>query len=334
MNLIKKIFKELQESIFGNFIRSVNNILSLTSKQTKIYATLIAVIVLQMAIIFTLLKDNPRGANRVKLFLIAYPNNQSKNEVKKYVAEIIHVSANQREWASDDPQGNMLKKVGKNNVDILVDALDLGTGSTMYIHNALQDLIDNSHKQLMLMKLYDHPWLLRYIIENGWLDDAKDTIYKILDRPYTDVNTKDLIKAVVHFQDTGSYEKIIDHWINYDWSPYSTYQETLKDLHGIDMASAVSKGWGLVNSHQQVSNPWKKSEMALVAIRYGYIDALEYLIENLSREAKVWNDMTREAIFLYSDVRGTDQDIRDWFYKNKKTIYFDYKTQKYVEGKK
>lgn len=122
-----------------------------------------------------------RGPDQDALDKIKLPDNPTKDQVRQYVQDIAYASRGQNEWSSEDPQIEMLERVGPANLDVLLDALGSrtyrsGLFTSSYLFPAIKALVRNEHKEMILKLLPQRPQLAEIILENGWAADARSTL--------------------------------------------------------------------------------------------------------------------------------------------------------------
>ena len=103
----------------------------------------------------------------------------------------------------------------------------------------------------------------------------------------------------------------------------------IKNLPGIELDTTVAEAWIVAQDSE-----WERPSMAPVAVEYGYLDALEYVVESLDRERPwaSWRRPARVIILRHTEARGTNEEIRQWFEQNKDRLVFDPETKKFRVG--
>ena len=117
-------------------------------------------------------------ADLEKLNKIELPHNSSPEQVRDYIREIVFASRGQNTFSSRDPQIAMLIKVGRENLPLLIETLSLSSGpmNDYHIIRAIVILADDDSKSLILEALPIHHDLITAIVENGWEEDARNTL--------------------------------------------------------------------------------------------------------------------------------------------------------------
>jgi hypothetical protein len=277
-----------------------------------------------------------RGPDEEALAKITLPENPTKEQVRKYVSDIAAVSQKQNSFSSDDPQVEMLMKVGPANLDVLLDSLSgnrrrIGNMS-FYIMPAVKGLAGNEHKEMILKHLAQQPELAEIVLGQGWAADARDVLTEGLRAKRRDLPS-DWIKAVASFKDPATYDALKSYLANGN-NPAETYKD-IKDLPGIELSQEVAESWERVKDEQ---NPWEVQQMAGIAMEYGRLDALEQEVQLLGgdqqRQFGFMPDMNpRRLILRYTDARGTPDEIRKWYEENKSRLVFDKAAKKFVVRK-
>ena len=269
------------------------------------------------------------NVNLVELADITLPENPSEEDVKKYINAIKIASAGQRGSSARDPQVEMLKAVGQENVPLLVDALLEGSQDYPFRYHAIyaiQGLATETHKAVILKSLAKEQRLAGIVLEKGWENDAHDTLVEGLQKGQR--LESDWIKALVSLNDPETYPLLRDYFINGE-NCYWTYA-IIKDLPIEDLGGAVEKAW----KNSQYTHEYSRQKMAIIAVGYGQLDALEFLIETLASPSPSSRSHTlREIRVAVVDAIGlneSNEKLADWFNTNRDHLKFDPDSQKFV----
>lgn len=269
-----------------------------------------------------------RGADREALAKIELPANPTREQVAAYVDAIEKATRGQNSFSSRDPQVEMLARVGPEHLDVLVERLGSrrglfgwgGGGDELrfYLIPAIDSLVEERHKPLILEALPRHHQLVEVVVSQGWEEDARDVlIAELRKRPH--FLPTEWIDAVATLDDPETYDLLKDYFIRGSNQAH-TYQ-AIRHLPDIDLDKAVRDAWRRA-SRQRGS--WERLRMAAIAAEHGHLDALEALVESLDDEVHWgWRESNRDAVERLIDFTGTDEEIQRWFRENKARLKFD-----------
>ena len=254
-----------------------------------------------------------------KIKLSATP---SRAEVKKYIVAIIEASRNQNCFSDSDPQTAMLAKVGEKNLDLLLEVARNPTGGNrfhiMYAINSM-DLSPGS-KTLVIKELERNPQLIQAIIRNGWENDAKGAIKKLLMSGNREYIPREAIRIVAADNDPETRAALRHYFINGN-NRAQTY-EVLQSIPGMKIsADDVEDAW----NQAIMSNEYERNNMAVIAIDYGQKSALESLLDR-NPKVNFGSDMDfkfNAAVRCHVDCNGSMADIKKWYEANSDHIFFD-----------
>ncbi len=271
-----------------------------------------------------------RGADKVLLGRIKYPEKPTKENLKKYIEEIQSACAGQNSFSDRDPQTKMLKKVGHKNLDLLVDAYmdvarkvrSLQHGSS-YLESAISQLVGPEDKELVIKMLSKNQNLINVVIKYGWEKDVKDILVQKV--KYSQYLPTECIKIVAGYRDPKTYEALRSFFIK-THNPEQVLPY-IKDLP-IDIPSAVNEAW---MAAKYSNHSWKLTQIAPVALEYGNVDAFEYMLNYIQEMEGNQHNLPKICFLLrkYSGMDGSYEEIREWVKKNRKQLYFDKKAKKF-----
>ncbi len=266
------------------------------------------------------------GADTQALEKISLPENPTTNQIVAYIKKICLASAKQNSFSNNDPQVVMLTKIGHENLELLLTT-ECNHSAEFYTIPAITLLAQPEDKGLILQYLPFKKDLVKVVIQKGWEKDAKSILYNELKQePY--YLPIEWIRAVASLQEPSVYEDLkqyLIHGSNKKW----TY-ETINLLPGIELDSAVIQAW-----ENAKRDPWSRVAFAPIALAYGQSDALSVIIESLDSSPADYNVIRfpRKYILQYTYVSGSNNDIREWYNKNKSHLYFDKEKKKYIVTK-
>ncbi|MGD2175764.1 MAG: hypothetical protein PVJ27_10210, partial [Candidatus Brocadiaceae bacterium] len=221
--------------------------------------------------------EEHRGPDMEALGEIKLPDDPTREEAEHYISHILEVSQRQNWFSNTDPQGPMLIAVGRENVDLLLDALlaNRRLMGSMYLLGAINRLAGEEHKGSIIESLLYEPELVEVVVDHGWVQDAREELMHGLQEGYHHLPVE-WVRAVASFEDPASYPPLKKQLIHGD-DPRGIY-EAIRNLPGIELEEAVAETW----ERARYQRRWVKREAAEVAVRYGHVDALGYLIRALA----------------------------------------------------
>jgi hypothetical protein len=268
-----------------------------------------------------------QGPDIRRLAEIKLPDLADKDQVKKYILDILEASKGQNSWSDRDPQVAMLTELGSENVPALIEALSLtGDMASYHVKNAINTLADENSKPLVLAALSIHHDLVEAVVQRGWEQEAKSTLLAELESPGQHLPTE-WITAIVNLNDPATFPLLRDYFINGP-NRYWTYKE-IKDLPIEDMPGAMAEAW----ERSKFDDDCNRQYMAVAALSFGHVDALGALIDILTSGEPDNRWMSREirpAVLQVIDFRGTNAELAKWFAEHRDHLRFDAETKKFV----
>lgn len=264
-----------------------------------------------------------RGPDRVALARIKLPENPTKQQVREYVSEILRLSRGQNVFSTRDPQARLLTRVGRKNVDVLLEYAGAANGG-LYVSEVINRLATEDHKASIIDALAYERGLVEVVWRKRWEHDARKILIDEL-RTRPDFLPTEWIEAVASFQDPETYDDLKAYLVN-GGNRHLTY-EAIKDLPGIQLEEVVAKAW----ERAKREGGWAAMTMGKAAIGFGHIDALQCAVNELG--APPWRPDrmhdAREVVLRHIEFRGTNAEIRRWFHTNKDKLVFDQDTKKF-----
>jgi hypothetical protein len=268
----------------------------------------------------------PSVSSRVSLSDIKLPDDPTKEQVREYVGDVLRAFPTTVIWFSfGDPHQRMLEKVGHENLDVLLEYVVGRQYSVPSLSGAIAALTRDDDKERILAELPRSHSLINVVLERGWTQDARQTLIDGL-RQKPGLLPPEWVRTVASFEDPATYEALVNYFIH-GAHRHDTYK-ALKNLPAIDLTDAVGRAW----REARWDNPWETRQMAEIAMQHGHIDALGYLVEQLDDDgfAPLGFSRARGLVLIYTEARGTNEDIRVWFDENRDKLVFDPGTRKYV----
>ena len=258
---------------------------------------------------------------------ISLPENASKAQVRSYIETITILSQRQNAFSSEDPQVGLLRKVGADNLDVLIEASSDETyrsfqAGRWYVDLAIPELVRPEDKALILGALSAHPWLADVVLEKGWQGEARDTLIAGL----KDARQKNLppswVKAVASFKDPSTYSTLKAYLVDgpYKWITF----DAIRDLPGIQLADAIEQVWRYAKAKPAL----ERVDAAAAVASSGRIEALDALLAALSPD----ENENQSAYWLkkLTPAMGDNAALVAWFYDYRSRIVYDATQKKFV----
>lgn len=273
-----------------------------------------------------------RRANRADLDLIVLPEDPTRADYEAYIDAIEEATQGQNSFSSGDPQVEMLAKIPAEHVDLLI-AQTGGRGSLRYHAQYAMRNIDMAPLRGRINEMVlAQPQMIGVVVTNGWSQDAAPAIAAKLESRPPNLGPA-WFQAGAELRDPALYDALHDCAIQ---SRYFTQViQVLEGLPDYDLQRTIGEMWRLSGEGNTSIN---RQQIALVAVRFGYVDALGELINQLSARSRGYYnnngentyDTQRAAISRYIDFTGTHEEIAQWFAENKDQLVFDHITQRYL----
>ncbi|MCE0499548.1 MAG: hypothetical protein LV481_16540 [Methylacidiphilales bacterium] len=255
---------------------------------------------------------------------ITLPHDATREQVRNYVTDILVASRRQNSWGDHDPQVDMLKKVGSENVDLLVQmARNI---HNYYLNHAINALAQPDHKDMIIAALATNEDLVDTVIDHGWQRDAKTILLSILaDKPLN--SSSKMAVAVASLKDPSTYDVLKAYYIG---NPSDDLLKALQTMPGFDVAGTVDLAW----KQARISQPWQVRQMLETAAHFGEPDVMEIVLKILKskeREDNYSRQQARKVLKDYTPATGTtDAYLIKWLESNRANLIFDHQTGKYV----
>lgn len=271
-----------------------------------------------------------KGPDIKALQKIKLPENPTDEQVREYIDSILTASEGQRIWSGRDLQVSMLVKLGRKRLKLIIDALEPGD---YHLTEVIKRLATKADKQLIIDELHRHRGLAEIIVREGWEKDVKGTLVQVLATRPCYLPTE-WIEAVAGLKDPKTYDDLKVYFVE-GANPHHTY-EALLNIPDFDLARAVAEAWDFIRDYPSRPNSImdyeRKNFFATIAVGYGHLDALEFLVrQQLEPQKDSWTYKSiRHAILRHSDLSGTKAEIADAFEKHKHSLVFDSEKNKFV----
>ncbi len=256
---------------------------------------------------------------------ILLPENPSKKDILKYLREITKATQSQRSFSASDPQVYMLTEVGHENLKYLL-SYKTDHMSDMHFNAAITNLAKEEDKELILRYLPVKKRLIEVVVAKHWQEDAKLILNSELAELPQYLPTE-WINAVASFDEPCTYDNLKNFLIygsNRSW----TYKAIINSTSIEDLDDTVTEAW---ENAKKEHGGWDRSSFAPVAASYGHVDALETIIDSLDSPSDSHTSVyqPRKHIFEFTEIRGTNDEIRKWFKENRMNLIFDKQIEKF-----
>ena len=266
------------------------------------------------------------GPDIRRLTKIKLPENAKRQDVRTYIQKIIAVSQGQNVYSSNDPQVFMLRKVGPENVDLLLQYLP-----NYYVQYVLPELVGEKNKKQILEALKVYPQLIGCVVRANWIKDARDTIFERLKHPGDNYLPSEWIDSAVTLATPRDYGTLKNYFVTGN-NPEMTYR-ALSRLDKFDMKDAVTAAW---NYQKSGSRMWATRQMAMIAAEYGHKDALKYLVTACPVEPdQYFTGRIQQLLFRLTGQSMSLRRMQRWYQENEANLVFNPESGKYeIKAKK
>ncbi len=258
------------------------------------------------------------------LLRVKLPPNPSRSEIINYINIIYTLSRNQKSYLDSDPQVGMLTKVGRDNVDLILQASKPGVQWTKYGIEAINILVDDKDRNLILENLESNYALSKVVFKKGWCKEAEHILSDMISAS-SGYLPSETIKCIASLKNPEHYPILISYMTR-GWNAHTTYG-VIKNLPGIELTNALQLAWeGSRGKNYQIGYLTKDT------LSTGYLPAFHFLFETIDDNYRVPHTIydAKSLIKQFTYQLGTKQDLKQWYEKNKDNIVFDKDSKKYV----
>ncbi len=272
-------------------------------------------------------KFHARKADDAALNAIVLPTDESDNALITYIRKIVAASRKQNSFSTGDPQVEMLVRVGEDHVNLLIDELSAKSSlsSNYHLIEAINELVGERDKDLVLDQLIDHPALIEAVTEQGWISDARELLMTGLQME-PDYLPQEWIDAVASFKDPESYPLLSEYFI-YGGGNKTTIYEAIHELPGFPLVHTVDAAWIETEGDSSCTH----SGMTAIAALFGHLDALDELFLILAdKNEDSWSKKhARKAIRRLTHFHGSPSEMPTWYEDHKNSLVYDPETRRY-----
>jgi len=273
-----------------------------------------------------------RGANQADLDLIVLPENPTRADYETYIKAIEEATQGQNSFSSGDPQVEMLAKVPAEHIDLLIAQIGGRSSLRFHAQYAMRNIDMTPLRGRINELVLEQPTMIGVVVTNGWSRDAAEAIAAKLESRPPNLGPA-WFQAAAELRDPALYDALHDCAIQ---SRYFTQViQVLEGLPDYDLHRTIGELWRISGEGNTSIN---RHQVATVAVRFGYVDALGELINQLNARSRGYYsnngentyDTQRAIISRYIDFTGTHEEIAQWFADNKDQLVFDHITERYL----
>lgn len=270
-------------------------------------------------------KKNYEGVDYVKLNEIKFPENITTESIEKYVFSILEASKTQGSWSPKDPQVDLLSKIGEEYIEILFKyAVHSETWLRFYSLNAINVMATEKSRKYFPMYLKKSPRLIITINKNGWQNDVRMILLEGIKNNWKNL-PYEWIEAIASFKDPSTYDDLATYYIESEYK-YSIY-ERLKNLPDFPLKESTIKAW----ENAKYSDSWQSRMLSIIAVQYGQLDALEYIVNLLKKSSK--KALFQKHIVAFINATNakvkTKQEVITWYDLHKGQLSFSKKSMRF-----
>jgi hypothetical protein len=208
------------------------------------------------------------------------PVEAPRQEVGRYLYEVLHLTqAKSLMLEPDHPLVQVLAAYAPRHLDLFLDGLQASDSPSYVFLAALTAGLTEEQKPALIARLPQQPRLIEVICRRGWIDEARDSLYMLLNQ--AGPLDRSVLAAVAWFRDPQTYPRLLDELESH---PDLTTYHLLRRLPGIEAAldASVARLW---ERHPPVISGWGEMEAAArlsVALRHGHAEALREAYRRLA----------------------------------------------------
>jgi hypothetical protein len=256
-----------------------------------------------------------------RLRRLRLPANAPRQQVEEYVTTIVQETGKQLSFAPDGPQKEMLRRIGPENADVLVEHVDGSMPSLLYFLPVLLDLMREEHKGVVLAKLAEKQNLAEVVVVRGWQEDAREILTRGLREalaspyPWEPSLPAYWIDAVALLEDPTTYDDLAAYFVRGS-APSETFR-AVADLPGFPVQEAVGAMW------KRAAGSPDSLDGADVAAGFGHREALEHLIDTLADDKPHRRGRAYYALRRHVDRIGREGEFIEWIRANRRALAWD-----------
>lgn len=268
------------------------------------------------------------GPDVEALAKIQLPPNPTREQAAQYLRQVLKASQVQRTYSDADPQVEMIARVGREHLDVLLASDDM-----RYVPKAVESLVTDADKDRVIAALRRNVHLFPVVRRRGWERDAHAVLVEGM-RGRTDYLPTEWVDAVAGSGDPAAYP-LVREYLARGMNPSWTYKSAAR-IPGVDLDEWVRYAWSRRRPGgfrlSLLTDPTAAIDFAPTAAAHGHADALAYMFRVLGdRSADEWRRRSaRDAVVALTDAQGTDADLAGWYEQNNGRLVWDGPTKRYV----
>jgi hypothetical protein len=261
------------------------------------------------------------------LLRVHLPSKPTRSEIINYINIIFTLSRNQRTYLDSDPQVGMLTKVGRNNIDLILQASRPGVQWVKYGIEAVSQLAGDQDRNIILEKLKNNYELSRVVYAKGWCEQAESILTNMVAES-SGYLPGEAIKCLASLKKPELYPVLINY-MKGGWNSHTTYG-IIKNLPGIELTQGLQAAW-----EGSRGNNYQIAYLTRDTLATGYMPAFHFLFDTIDDNYKVpitiYN--AESLIKQFTNQRGDKTALKNWYEINREDIVFDEALKKYVVAK-
>jgi len=255
------------------------------------------------------------------------PKNPTKAQVKEYVEGILINSQRNGTYRTNEPQDDMLVKVGANNVDVLFDIIVNSSGPTAFhLETAILKLARAEDKELVLQLLPTHNRFIALVTKYSWKTEAHNILIDGLKDKQANYLAREWIQAVASFEEPATYPALKAYLLR-----CSNKQETfnaIRKLPDIDLKETVDAAWENVRTSSRNSEVVDACGMAAA---FGHLDALDALVRVIKTdEEEPRRKHAANILKKYTPATGDEKTVIAWYEAHRDQLIHRPKHERFI----
>ncbi len=276
-------------------------------------------------------KSDQNAFDRAALTNLALPEQATPAQVSAYIESVLVASQRSHPFhtvTSQDPEINLLAKVGPENIRLLLRAAEnvKSANGTYFLDEAIGRLARPEDKEAILGALAGETGLIDIVLKYGWQGDARDALMAVLGDENQRALPRGWIQAVASFKDPSTYPALKAYLVRCA-SKQQTYN-AIRKLPGIDLAATVDAAW----KSARYGQPYEILNASIMAGEFGHADVLDGLAKILKQDDGNEAQQARAATIFrrLTPATGDNASLIAWYDANHGHLVFDAKQKKFL----
>lgn len=253
---------------------------------------------------------------------IRLPINPTKEQVRQYVDAVVALSRKQKTSGYEDPQVEMLLKVGSQHLDVLMDAAPAPRSpKDLHLWKAMRHLVENDpqphYLSDLLARLESKPDLAELLLKKEWIASARPVLLKGLRDQRNDLPAS-WIEALLSLEEPEIQNDVIAYYERKPWEP--GLYEQIQDLPKVDLPKLVERAW-LNTKGRSIRD---QSFVIHRACELGILDALDTGASWLRNPSSDYQKRVGRAVLKrFTPAEGEDTELVAWYEAHAGKLRFD-----------